>query len=487
MRTYFFILILVSLAGLSACYKDEGNYDYHELNKITITGIADNYSIQQGDSLRIFPTLEFSLDQSGDTAKYKYEWAALSGNTRRLLDTTLNYNKRFPLSSGTWDVYYTVTEKSTGLISRKHFKVAIIRSFVSGWLALCDVNGVARLDMVWVKDTPRVVNDLLAAASAGYTLTGKPNDVYANTYLGAASLFVATSTTTERFDPSSYVWRKGFDIRNEMLTDEPVGFTAQQMYMRTSGYTFMQANDGNLYYCHAQSGIYFGLAANVMSGEAFPFKMAPWFALVPDGATAYPMILYDETKRKFVRFTLGGANAAEMPTGTLFNFTTGKDLVYMESSRYNTGSIYAVLKDPGAANYYLARFVATRTITQNQFTPIAGADIEHATTFAVSPRYGYLFYAAGGKLHEYDIFSNTSKLMLDFGTKKINHIRFHNYVAGTNTALREDLVVCVNDPGLPDETSGTISTYTVPGANGELVLKNSYSGLGKIKTITYKE
>ncbi len=58
----------------SACNKDLGNYDYHDINELQIQGIKDNYLVRSGiDTLRIKPILEATMDQS-DPSRYEYLW-----------------------------------------------------------------------------------------------------------------------------------------------------------------------------------------------------------------------------------------------------------------------------------------------------------------------------------------------------------------------------------------------------------------------------
>ena len=56
MRTIIFFVCLTGL--LFACYDDKGNYDYNEINQITIQGIDSLIRCDQMDLLHISVTLE---------------------------------------------------------------------------------------------------------------------------------------------------------------------------------------------------------------------------------------------------------------------------------------------------------------------------------------------------------------------------------------------------------------------------------------------
>ena len=71
-----FILCLMLLPALfTSCYKDEGNYDYKELNEITVdtVGVKTSFVIDQYDSLVIEPKITFSLSALPETA-LSYRW-----------------------------------------------------------------------------------------------------------------------------------------------------------------------------------------------------------------------------------------------------------------------------------------------------------------------------------------------------------------------------------------------------------------------------
>ena len=66
-----FIYVL-TLIGMSACYEDKGNYDYHPVNQITITGIEKEYQREKWDLLAIHPEFLFSQKET-DQLAYRWE------------------------------------------------------------------------------------------------------------------------------------------------------------------------------------------------------------------------------------------------------------------------------------------------------------------------------------------------------------------------------------------------------------------------------
>ena len=65
---FFWMIVLLTVS----CYEDKGNYDYHPINEVKISGIKeDPYEILRWDTLKIPVTLENSLNEK---AKLIYAW-----------------------------------------------------------------------------------------------------------------------------------------------------------------------------------------------------------------------------------------------------------------------------------------------------------------------------------------------------------------------------------------------------------------------------
>ncbi|HUP13538.1 MAG TPA: hypothetical protein VM187_15040, partial [Niastella sp.] len=81
-----------------------------------------------------------------------------------------------------------------------------------------------------------------------------------------------------------------------------------------------------------------------------------------------------------------------------------------------------------------------------------------------------------------------SKLVADFGNKKITVFKFHQFKLYSKYATQgKCLMIAAYDPSLPAESCGSLYQYSVPGLFGNPVLLNSWSGFGKIVSLTYRE
>lgn len=491
-------LYILAILALSSCYKDKGNYAYVDINVVDISGIDSFYTVEYGSVLSIKPVLAFTKDNSADTSAYSYMWLASLDNIGQTADVdTLSMSRdleeRITLTSGKYDIFYRVTDKKTGITYSKRFLVAVVTSVYEGWLLLSEVNGTSRLDMLSKGiDGYKPTYDLPSTIGAGLTLTGLPVEVKFGRLTSAAAghtVYVSTTTGTHRLDGETLKWKSS--LQTDFFNDLPVGFYADKITCRTAGSEYLHGNDGNMYYYMYTFSIYFGLPVNVMYGQSNPFKVSPFVAYYNDiSNSTSPHVLYDMEGKRFVKHIYSlPAYCTEMPAGTMFNYNTGKDLVYMASTRFNNGDTYAIL-DSSHVKYYLARFNIGANIVQTYYDEMPATSIQQAENFAVSPDLGYVFYNVGGKLYEYDAGSKQSKLMIDYGQKSVTFLKFDGFmVTGFSGAKNyyNKLQVGVYDPALPTDSCGTFELYTVPGVNGNLILNESYTGFGKIKSITYRE
>lgn len=481
-----FVLALLTSVIMFSCAEDEGNYDYIDINEVEFNGIEDSYSVLRFDDFNIVPQLVTTLGEN-NISGYTYKWEALSINDSDSVNklTELSTEKDLVtiigLTPGVYTVYYTVKDLDTDIEFQNSFELEVVTDEYEGWLVLNDIDGAPRLDMISIINNQfKPVYDLLGVVDSELTLEGEPSFVY--TYPYASDFYgIYISTTgngTTKVEPDTFYWDDIYNIYNEFISTQPVDLEVDNIVSKGSQHAYT-AVDGNIYYYFGFFGYSYSAPINSIGGVVFdasPFigKGSAW------GST----ILYDNTNKRFVSTNFGSTSV--MPTGSLFDFTTGKDLEYMIGSNYNNGGgaeIFAILKDPADDKKYLALFNATNK-SQTFYGEVIAPDFDKATSYAVSPEYGYLFYAAEGKVYEYDFSLETTKLMLDKGSDEITMIKFQEFFYSNDSydEIAKQLIVCSYDG-----TEGTMEQYSVPPINGQIELVDSYSGFGKIKSVSYRE
>ena len=116
---------------ISACSMDQGNYEYITLDEPVISGLQDQ-DVLTFSRLQMTPQIDGG-DFSGQD--YDYEWKVLNQNMvsdpvviskERDLDYTVE------LAPGAYVLYFTITEKETGLYWRSNVNLYVSSSLSVG-------------------------------------------------------------------------------------------------------------------------------------------------------------------------------------------------------------------------------------------------------------------------------------------------------------------------------------------------------------------
>lgn len=501
-RIYVYLIALAIMLTYS-CKKDLGNYNYNSVNEVKQFGGVNDTTAIYAKQFTIKPILSFTKDNGADASRYSYEWAYIGSNGTGgskifILATTRDLDIKMTLIANSYTFYYGVTDKTTGVKYRKEFRLKVENEINEGWLLMCDVNGTARLDMLSKKADGSFVNiiDLLKTTESGLTLKGKP--VMAYTYLTGLlvgpdaisyGLYLGTDQGTTKIDPNTYRWTKTMDLTYEMFGDIPAGFYAEAIKQRENGGGAYMLGKGGAYVYDRAQNIFYSTPINYIDAEKKGFNIAPF--LGTDEQTFFlPCVLYDTDNRRFVKHSGNASTCTALPDPVaekkLFSFSTGMDLLYMDCINFFGTEIFAILKNPATTKRFLARF-NNASNEQSYYAEILATDFSKAEQYAISPNLAYIFYTVGSKIYEYDIFLKTTKLVLDKGSNKISLIKFQVFRSTTKYKDGIKLIVCSYDPALPEGSNGKMELFTVPPLNADLELASSFTGVGKIQSLSYRE
>lgn len=491
-----FFAVLVLCCSLVSCYKDKGNYNYHPVNEVNFSGIdtAVGYTLYFGDTLSINPQLKGTQDPDGTGKQYAYEWSIDLSGTDTVLSKEKNLHVRILLTPGKYTLQYKATDLQTGIRFHTRTQLLVVTKVFEGYLVMCDVNGHTRLDMLSYNRTAgnfQQLPDVLTRMNSSAPVQGKPRQVFCmETEVFAVTpktyrIYLLTDAGAYKIDPETFGYNSLGDFRYEMVGTLPAGFaptsltgSLQYLFMPT---TFMTEGN-NIYRRTYQSNVFPYVPVNTYAGDPKPFKAFPQVTCYDDGFTIFNM-----DKRVFATGSPDGVNVTDLTAD--LGFPEGKDMVYMED-QLSTGLGYAVMKDPGVASYYLVRFYPGYSFA-DYFEPMAATEIAGATHFAMSPELGYVFYSVGGRLYEYDPFLQKSFLMLDKGLDEITYLSFQRFfnpnMYDTYTRFGNLLTVGSVNPNGTEGANGTLEQFTVPPINKPLQRTNSWTGFGKIVSVSYRE
>ena len=489
------VLLMTMCCVVASCYKDKGNYDYHPINELNFTNIdtAKGYTVNVGETLSVTPQLKGSQDPNGSNKKYSYEWSLDFFDKDSVLSREKDLNVKLVVPPGKYTLQYRVIDQETGIQFHIRTQLLVSTKVFEGYLVMNEVNGKTRLDMLSysrANDNFTQITDVLKEMGSALPVQGKPLQVYCfelnafNITPQTYRIYLLTETGGYKIDPETFGYTPLNDLRYEMAGSLPANFKPTSIG-GTLQYGFLPVNtmvEGNDVYRRTYEAVVFPrVPVNIYAGDAKPFKAFPQVAANDDG-----IVIYNMDKRSFTTASFESINVTDMPPD--LGFPEGKDMVYMEDQTNGLG--YAVLKDPGAPNYHLLRFYPGYAFA-DYFEPMTAADIDKATHFAASPELGYMFYSVGGKLYEYDPFLHKSFLMLDKGSSQITHLSFQKFL---NTSFDDKytefgnlLTVGSVNPSGTEGSNGTLELYSIPPLNDALQLKQSWTGFGKIASVSYRE
>lgn len=508
------LFLVTSILTLGSCYKDKGNYTYHDINEITIDGMNASYSAITGvDVLRIEPQMAMT-EPGNDAARFEYYWIVVKGTT--VIDTisrqpVLDY--KVSLAPDAYTLSFRVVDRQTTVAFKKSVTLTVGTPYSRG-IMLMGTNeaGNAEAQMIsMVKDTI-VVSDILsksglptlkepvAMVHTGATILTTGLRLWAFTKSGSYYFDRLTMKATPANTFGSIVYTtEGID--KNTLT--PV-LTAPQI--RDAGGASgnnasraMLCSDGSIFAAstYLNGGDFY---TNPVNREASNFsrmlKSAPFLFYSIGNMSS--VLWYDVENNRFMNYTsFGLSNASTQPldaAGSLFPWNqegTGRKLVYGENTRNadagsTHGNSFAIMKDNNN-KCFLYKFYANGAVPAKrdfyEVLPMA-TDFDKASFYAFSSRRTVVFYVVGNKLYAYDYNRGFEKAyeFPQIGTDEITMLKFDTQIDFNTNSL---YIATYNA-----QTKGTLRRYNV-GSNPDVVEitpvnKASWSELLKIKDMNWR-
>lgn len=161
-----------------ACYEDKGNYNYREINQITIQLGENNDSIvkcDQMDFLSIPVTLEGT--QYSDTTRFTYFWEVNQKTVATTKD--LNVYANFPLGNNV--ARFVITDKELGTKAFKNFTINVSSSTAGdGILVLSKYRGHAELSFKRLDKEGSIFSPNYYEGVTGHILGVNPRKIHRN-------------------------------------------------------------------------------------------------------------------------------------------------------------------------------------------------------------------------------------------------------------------------------------------------------------------
>lgn len=448
------IIISCFVAGsLYSCYEDLGNYTYHDINEIKVSGISDTYSVDVDDSLKIVPSFEGTM--YADTSMFTYKWEI----DRRVKGNSHDLNLLVDLLPGEKNARFVITDKSTGHNKYHLFKVIVSSSTAGDLLmVLSKTKGKAELSYLRL-DKPSNFAINYYEDRFGKVLGYNPKQLhirlceagektgFAN-YYGKVMVLVdegiklidkmtmMPDTVNNVLTGESYTGTASYpkpDIegyKSEFIADEGISMWRDGAYGLQLYTEFNEISNGALYFC-TQSNRPSTWATRYVYKKFSPYNDGPLspFAFFDDmsptphgglrqaGFSLGQLVVFDYKAGRFAYATTGSLKS--IPVSHVKEFS-GYNMVYGSSTIMSDNTSIAVLRNGNTTKMLLMTRRKDDTVTEgdknnvyNVAAELTLSDtrfINEKTKFYTTVKGDYMFFATGDKLYRYNMLNIKSSV-----------------------------------------------------------------------------
>jgi hypothetical protein len=459
------ILLTVCWGMLTGCYKDKGNYQYHDLNNIT-TNLSDTtISIFQLDTLRIHPEVKQSIP---DKEGLEYEWVMyadiLTPLTRRTLSNTRNLDALIVEGPGPYVLNLYIRDKSTGVTTIVEQHIKVVSALNEGWLVLED--GSPQADISIITPVDAVFHHIYSKINPEIPLPQGTHHLYVFERRNSQIIYILSPAGGTQVDYSTFMtigkFKDWFYVAPE---------AKPQLYMPFDGGEVL-LNDGRPF-CMS---LYVPPPYKLSLAPAGHYYMAPF-----DLKSMYGPVLYDTISQRFIAqdaFTFDLINFSNGEVTDAFNMNNiGKHMQYAENGPGYDQS-YAFFKNNNNDSMFVYTFTNSGPYsTPGTAAPIGTAPgIKDAGIFRMSKLLPHLYYASNNKIYLYDIPAAAARVTYSFPAGTV--IRSMKTTDDNN-----QLIVATYE-----NTAGKVYYFNIS-ATGDFE-RNNYSkvfgGFGLINDLAYK-
>lgn len=511
MKIYQYTILFVFALLISSCSKDLGNYDYHEINDVKITGVNSAYTARRGvDTLRIKPNLSATMD-GGDTTRYRYLWMAREGLNIDTIGRFKDLNYPVTLAPLSYKLYYRIRDKQTGVEWQANADLTIGTPYSRGWMIMGeDEQGFAEAEMLSMQNDTLLLKNILSESGlprlrepVSMQHTGGGLDEYVKLWTMTRSGSYYLDRVTMKATPGNNMSKLLYTSETiDPQTSNPIVIAPQIRTaagnISTTSYRVMLTKAGDIFaaWLAINGGDFYNNPINrVAAAQNVRIPAAPY--LLYSTANMTTVMWYDTVNQRFLNYSNFGLGIAstvltDAPADPFpwNQAATGRKLVYAENTRNidggsSNGNTFAIMKDP-ANVHHIYKFYAVATPVKRAayvVSPIA-RDFDKASFYAFSSNRTVVFYAVGNKLYAYDYNPGNERFYeyTQTGGDQITMLKFDTQV----DYLQNSLYVATYNA----TTKGTLRRFTV-GTNPNIVeltapLKSSWSGLVKIKDINWR-
>ena len=451
---------------LTGCYKDKGNYQYHDINAIN-SGIPDTtLTVFQFDTLHLQTNIQQSMPAQ---AGLSYEWVmypvVLAPLTRRTLGTTANLDALITEGPGTYVLNLFITDNATKVTTTKNMQVKVVSALNEGWLVLEDGSTMGDVSIITPVDS--VFHHIYSKANPRLPLPAGTHHVYVTNRRGAQNIYLLSPAGGTQVSFSTFMAIADF---RDWFFVAPA--PKPQIYTTFDG--------GEVIFNNGQP---YGLSLFVPAPYKFSLAPVGNYYMAPfEMPSPYGPLLYDTISQRFMAqdtYTFDLQPFDNSPAEAAFNLNKvnkhmqfaengpGNDQTYCVFRNNNNDSMFIYTVDNNGA------YSDPGTISQVENAP----GMSTTGIFRMSKLLPHLYYTSGNKLYLYDIPAAKARVVYTFAAG--TDIRCMKLLAPGNRTM----VVATHESG-----EGKVYYFPIA-ATGDFegnTFSKVFDGFGKINDLSYK-
>lgn len=426
------IYLIPMLWLLTSCFEDKGNYTYHEINSLSVTGIDSVIICDQLSPLSIPIRLEGSL--YSDTTRFDYEWEV----DKKIVSRSKDLNIQANFTIGEHICRFIVTDKELGTKLHQNFRL-VVSSVTAGdgILVLSKYKGHAelsfkRLDKENYLFSPNYYYDV-----TGHQLGTEPGKIQRNympekenmnsglKILADGNIKALSEETIVEIGENSILDQYFFIGRTDTYPPQIASFHAGWMWhlMQTNSEFFPGfASKACRLYVIANGRLFHDYHTDVMgtalkisrvdihspSGGSFSPSMFPGY-LKLKGAQDYDVsplsYLFDETHGQFFYTDNSGTNVKAASDQVIFE---GYRMMY-SSHTYSANYAFVVLSNGQHSRALYLKVpgsmaeVSTIPFTVLGNTEVSPGILNENSSFYLMKNEAFILFTGGNKLYRYNL------------------------------------------------------------------------------------
>lgn len=509
------ILITITCSILTACFNDKGNYKYNDLNDVSIgekgfDGDTVYHLRADIDVLQITPDISYLLGSNQEDA-YSYEWIAVSTNKnigqRTVLGKERNLNCLIKLKADNYNLFYKVTDLSTGIVYSRQATLEVNNLYTQGWILTGkDKENNMIVDMLSISRDTLHLTDILAGSGLSLkspimTWADNSPEIYEN------QIYVCTENGTYRFgredldnpqeltifDPDSKGYRHNIIVHDiQKINDKRALFLADKY-----AYSLNSLNEGEFgnpisYYLQDNGYDYFTPGNRIAYNRTGEDNSA---------AAIEQYVLFNSRDHVFCYFrqlATSMNNLTDSDAEEAFSWDTkkdfpssGLDFIATINSLYSGGQSASILENPENGKRYIYTYTITRqggvaTKGKCYEIPLSNTGFYRSKLFSMTTKQGYLIYADGKTLYGYNF------------RKGQTPVKLYTF-AGNATAIFNDIIttekqddyfyIATYTDGAANDRGGKLYKFGVTDTADkiEITRQTVWTGFPEIVDISYKK